>query len=97
MPAYVVADIEIVDHEAFADYRERVPAVIAAYGGRYLVRGGASEIVEGAWRPHRLVIVEFPTMASLKTFLDSPEYRPLRALRERAARTNMVVFEGVQR
>jgi uncharacterized protein (DUF1330 family) len=97
MPAYVVADIEIVDHEAFADYRERVPAVIAAYGGRYLVRGGASEVVEGDWRPHRLVIVEFPTLASLKTFLDSPEYRPLRALRERATRTNMVVFEGVQR
>jgi uncharacterized protein (DUF1330 family) len=97
MPAYIVADIEIVDHEAFADYRERVPAVIAAYGGRYLVRGGASEVVEGAWQPRRMVILEFPTMASLKSFVDSPEYRPLRAIRERAAKTNMVVLEGVRR
>jgi uncharacterized protein (DUF1330 family) len=97
MPAYIVADIEVLDHEAFADYRERVPPVIAAYGGRYLVRGGASEVVEGTWRPRRMVILEFPTMASLRSFLDSPEYRPLRAIRERAAKTNLVVFEGVQR
>ena len=97
MPAYIVADIEIVDHEAFADYRERVPAVIAAYGGRYLVRGGGSRVVEGAWQPRRMVILEFPTMASLERFLESPEYRPLRELRARAAKTNLVVFEGVQR
>jgi uncharacterized protein (DUF1330 family) len=97
MPAYIVADIQILDHEAFADYRERVPPVIAAFGGRYLVRGGASEVVEGTWQPRRTVILEFPTMASLKSFLDSPEYRPLRAIRERATKTNLVVFEGVQR
>jgi uncharacterized protein (DUF1330 family) len=97
MAAYVVADIEILDHEAFAGYRERVPAVIAAYGGRYLVRGGTSEVVEGAWQPRRVVIVEFPTMATLKSFLDSPEYQPLRSIRERATRTNLVVFEGVER
>jgi uncharacterized protein (DUF1330 family) len=95
MAAYMVADIEVIDPAAFEEYRARVSAVIAAYGGRYLVRGGATFVVEGTWTPRRSVVVEFPTMAALRAFIDAPEYQPLRAIRERAARTNLVAFEGV--
>ena len=95
MAAYIVADIEVTDSAAYDEYRAHVPAIIAAYGGRYLVRGGASEVLEGTWRPGRSVILEFPSMAALKAFWESPEYQPLRAIRERAARSNLVAFEGL--
>lgn len=95
MAAYIVADIEVTDSAAYDEYREHVPAIIAAHGGRYLVRGGASEVLEGTWQPGRSVILEFPNMAALKAFWASPEYRPLRAIRERAARSNLVAFEGL--
>jgi uncharacterized protein (DUF1330 family) len=95
MAAYLIADLEIVDAQAFEEYRRRVPAVIAAHGGRYLVRGGASEVIEGAWRPQRAVIVEFPSMDALRGFLASPDYQPLRVIRERSARSSLVAFEGV--
>jgi uncharacterized protein (DUF1330 family) len=72
-----------------------VPALIEAHGGRYLARGGASEVLEGTWTPRRSVILEFPSMAALKAFHDAPEYRPLRDMRERSARSNIVAIEGI--
>jgi len=94
MSAYIIADIEILDQRAYDEYRSKVPAIIAAHGGRYLVRGGAHEVLEGTWRPGRHVVIEFPTMTALRAFYDSAEYRQLRALRERAARSSIVAFEG---
>jgi len=72
-----------------------VPAVIAAHGGRYLARGGAVEVLEGTWRPKRYAIIEFADLASFKAFWDSPEYQPLRALRERSAKSSLVIVEGL--
>ena len=95
MAAYIHADIEVTDPVAYEDYRRQVPAVIAAYGGRYLVRGGAVEVLEGDRQPRRQVILEFPDMARLKAFYDSPEYRELRALRQRVSRGSLVAIEGV--
>jgi len=95
MPAYLIADIEVTDPVAYEDYKRRVPAVIAAYGGRYLVRGGASEALEGGWRPKRSAIIEFPDLAAAKAFWESPEYRPLREVRERSAKSNVVAVEGL--
>jgi len=96
MAAYVIADIEVIDSAGFAEYQQKVPATIAAYGGRYLVRGGAAEVIEGAWSPKRCVVLEFPSMAQLKTWYASPEYRPLIAIRERTSKSNLVVTEGIQ-
>ena len=96
MAAYLIADIEVIDSAGFAEYQQKVPATIAAYGGRYLVRGGATEVLEGAWSPHRCVVLEFPSMAQLKTWYASPEYRPLIAIRERTTRSNLVITEGIQ-
>lgn len=95
MAAYLIADIEVTDAVSYEEYKQRVPAVIAAYGGRYLARGGATDVLEGTWRPRRSAIIEFPSLAAVKKFWESPEYRPLRALRERAATSNVVVIDGV--
>ena len=94
MPAYLIADIEITDPAGYEEYRKRVPPIIAAHGGRYLVRGGAIEVLEGSWSPARLAIIEFPDMAALKAWHDSPAYRPLIELRNRTARSNLVAVEG---
>jgi uncharacterized protein (DUF1330 family) len=95
MAAYLIADLEITDDRGFEEYRRRVPAVIASHGGRYLVRGGATEVLEGTFTPHRTVIVEFPSMASLRAFYASPEYRALRAIREESAKSTLIAIEGV--
>jgi uncharacterized protein (DUF1330 family) len=94
MPAYLIANIEITDPAGFERYRAAVPAVIAAHGGRYLVRGGALETVEGSLSLKRLVILEFPSMAALRGFYDGAEYRPLLALRLRSTRSDVVFVEG---
>ena len=95
MTAYVIADIEVLDPAGYEAYRQQVPATIAAYGGRYLARGGATEVLEGSWSPRRCVILEFPSMAQLKAWWDSPEYQPLRTIRERTTRSNLVATEGL--
>jgi uncharacterized protein (DUF1330 family) len=69
--------------------------IIAAHGGRYLARGGASEVLDGTWRPRRSAIIEFPSLAAVKAFWESPEYQPVRAIRERCAQANLVVVEGL--
>jgi uncharacterized protein (DUF1330 family) len=95
MPAYLLGNIEITDPKAYEEYRRGVPAVISAYGGRYLVRGGAAERLEGDAQPQRLVVLEFPDMARLKAFYHSADYQPLLALRQRSARASLFFVEGV--
>jgi uncharacterized protein (DUF1330 family) len=95
MPAYVIGEIEVTDPVAYEDYRRQVPAVLAAYGGRYLVRGGDATRLEGAGEPRRLVVLEFPTMAQLRAFYDAPEYQPIKAIRLRASTGRLIAVEGV--
>jgi uncharacterized protein (DUF1330 family) len=95
MAAYLVANVQVTDPVAFAEYGKQVPVVVAAHGGRYLVRGGAFEVLEGDAAPNRVVIIEFQDMARLKAFYHSAEYRLLLAMRQRAAESNLVVIEGV--
>jgi uncharacterized protein (DUF1330 family) len=95
MPAYLYGNIEVTDPALYEQYRAQVPALIAAHGGRYLVRGGAAQRLEGDVPVQRQVILEFPTMAALKGFYESPGYAPLIALRQRAARGSLVAVEGV--
>ena len=95
MAAYFIADIEVKDPTAFGEYRKQVPATIEKYGGRYLARGGATEVLEGEWRPRRVVILEFPGVAAARRWYDSDEYREPKALRRRAAVTNLVLVEGL--
>ena len=95
MAAYLYATLQVVDPAAYEEYRQKVPALIAAHGGRYLVRGGATEVLEGDAQPQRQVILEFPDMAHLKAFYNDPAYRPLIALRQRAAKGHLLAIEGL--
>jgi uncharacterized protein (DUF1330 family) len=95
MAAYLIADVEVLDSEGYEEYRSKVPATIAAYGGRYLARGGKTELLEGTWSPKRCVTLEFPSLARFKAWWKSPEYQPLRRIRKRTTRSNLVVTEGL--
>jgi uncharacterized protein (DUF1330 family) len=95
MAAYVIVDLEVTDPARYDEYRQRVPATLAAYGGRFLVRGGALEVVEGNWRPRRLVVLEFPSLAQARRWYDSAEYREPKAMRLSASKANMILVEGV--
>jgi len=95
MAAYLIADVEVRDAEAYEEYRQKVPAVIAAYGGRYLVRGGAFERLEGDGAMHRVVVLEFPDMARVRAFYESAEYQRLIPVRQKASRANLFAVDGV--
>jgi len=95
MPAYVVVQIAVQDAETYERYKALAPPSIAAYGGRYLVRGGATEVLEGSWRPPRFVILEFPSAERARAWWGSPEYAPAKALRQSCARTEMLLVEGL--
>ena len=94
MAAYVIVDIEVTDPDSYEEYRRLAPPTLGQYGGRYLARGGTTEVLEGSWAPHRLVILEFENVAQAKAWANSEEYRPARILRQRSARSQMVVIEG---
>jgi uncharacterized protein (DUF1330 family) len=94
MAAYVIAEVTISDPQGFERYRQMVPATIAQYGGRFVVRGGDLEKLEGDWEPKRLVIIEFESAERAKQWWGSEEYREAKALRQRTAQTNLIIVEG---
>ena len=95
MAAFIIAEIRVTDRAEFEKYRQAVPAVIAAFGGRYVVRGPDRHWLEGSEPPaSRLVILEFPDMARLQAFWSSPDYAPLKALRERSSTCRIEAVEG---
>jgi len=95
MAAYVIVDLVVTDPVTMDEYRKQVPATLAKYGGRFLVRGGAHHTVEGDWKPNRVVVLEFPSLEQAKRWYDSEEYREPKAMRLRAGRANLVMVEGV--
>jgi uncharacterized protein (DUF1330 family) len=94
MSAYVIAEIEVTDPAAYEDYRKQVPGVVEKYKGKFIVRGGKIESMEGGWSPKRMVVVEFPSMEQALKFYRSPEYRPLIALRQSASKGKLIIVEG---
>jgi len=93
MVAYVILQIEVTDANKHAKYREIATPMVEKYGGRYLARGGKTEVVEGE-SVSRIVIVEFPSIERFKSFYNAPEYQEAKALRRSATRGNMIVVEG---
>ena len=94
MPAYLVVEHLITDPDRFEQYRNKVVPMIEGFGGRYLTRSGSHQILEGAWKPTRVAIIEFPDMAVLKAFYDAPEYRPLFELRRGTGTDVVIAIEG---
>ncbi len=95
MSVYAVVNIRITDPDRYAEYREQAAPTIAQYGGKYLARGGKTEVLEGEWTPQRLVILEFESMERFHEWYDSPEYAPLKRLRGETTLSDFVVIEGL--
>ena len=94
MAAYVLAEIEVTNPEGYKEYTKLVPATIAKYGGRFLIRGGASEALEGDWPQLRRVMLEFPTMDAARKWWRSPEYEKPKAMRQAASQGRLLLIEG---
>jgi len=95
MPAYVIAMVGAVrDQEALVEYRRRNTDVVAAHGGRFIARGGDQEVLEGAYEPTRIVLIEFPDMDAARAWHGSHDYAPLRKLRQGASETDILLVDG---
>ncbi len=94
MPAYIVVETDIHDPEQYERYKQATPGAVAAGGGRFIARGGELAVLEGDWRPKRLVLLEFPDLEAAQRFYGSPVYQEAKRLREGAARLNMVAVQG---
>ena len=95
MPAYLISDVSIRDNQAFQVYRTRAAASIAKYGGRYLVRGGAIEPLEGNWSPKTIIVVEFPDIERARAWDRSPEYAAALGVRDEALSRNLILVDGI--
>ena len=93
MPAFLIADIDVHDDEAYRAYREANPAIVRQFGGRYIALGGEVQVLEGDWQPRRTVIIEFPDMDAINRFYNSPEYERLRPIRWKTADSRLVAIE----
>jgi len=95
MPAYVIVEIDILDPGGYEDYKKLAGATVEKYGGKYIVRGGRTEVLEGDWKRKRIVVLQFDSPQHAKDWLNSEEYRQPRKMRHRTARTNMILAEGM--
>jgi len=94
MNAYLVLDLTIHDMESFAEYVEKIPAVISNHGGKYAVQGQIPTVLEGDWKPERLVVIESPSRDNAKEFLADPEAQALFAIRQRSTTSRMLLVDG---
>ena len=95
MPAYVIIEVEVNEPVEFEEYKKLTPASIAAFDGKFVVRGGKAEALEGSWNPQRIVVLEFPSVERAKEWWKSEEYAGAKAIRQRTAKTKMLVVEGI--
>ena len=95
MSAYIIVDVRVTDPEVYVGYTKLVPATVEAYGGKFIVRGGAAENMEGDWEPNRVVVLEFESVAQAKAWYNSEEYREPKGIRHSASHAKMIVVEGV--
>ncbi len=95
MSAYLVAMVRVDDPETYKKYTARTPDIIAKYGGRFLVRGGPVETLEGAAFEDRMVIVEFPTVQAAQTFYESADYQEIKSFRTASSEAVFLLAQGV--
>ena len=95
MPAYIIVDIDIQDPTGYEEYKKLASDTILKHGGKYIARGGTTEVLEGDWKPNRIVILQFESMQHAKEWLNCEEYREPRKLRQRTSRSNMILVEGI--
>lgn len=94
MAAYMIVEVETTDEALMAEYRKHTPGLVAKFGGRFIVRGGECQTLEGGWTPSRIVVLEFPDMATARRFYTSEDYRPVLAMRLKAGKSKAVLVDG---
>jgi len=95
MSAYIIVEIEVTDPVGYEEYKKQAAATVLKHGGKYIVRGGKTEVLEGDWKAKRIVVLQFESMERAKQWLNCEEYREPRKMRHRTAKTNMILVEGV--
>lgn len=95
MVAYVIVEVDVTDPEGYEEYKAPAAANVLASGGRYRVRGGKTEVLEGDWQPTRLVVLQFDSIEQAKAWYNSEEYEPLKGIRQRTTNSRMILVEGV--
>jgi uncharacterized protein (DUF1330 family) len=95
MTAYIVADVEVTDPTEYQTYTKQVMASLEPYSGKFIVRGGNAQTLEGGWQPQRFVIIEFPGVEQAKAWYNSPEYTAIIGIRHSAANSRMILVQGV--
>jgi len=96
MKAYVIVDVKINDPQRYEEYKKLTPASLVPFDGKFVVRGGTTETLEGDWEPGRIVVLEFPSPERAKAWWSSSGYAPAKAIRQAASHTRMIVVEGFQ-
>jgi uncharacterized protein (DUF1330 family) len=95
MPAYVIAHIDVKDPVRYEDYKAMSPVSIKKFGGRFIARGGQTEVLEGTWQPKRLVLLEFPSVEVARQWWASDDYAPAKALRQATSNGDMIIVDGL--
>lgn len=95
MPAYLISEVEITDPAGYEDYRKLAGGSLQKFGGKFIVRGGNSETLEGDWKPNRLVVCQFESMVRLREWYDSPEYQKAIKVRQKTANARIIAVEGL--
>ncbi len=96
MAAYVITDIEVSDPVRYEDYKALSGPSADRYGGKFIVRGGAHETLEGDWTPNRVVVLEFPSVEQAREWWSSPEYEEAKAIRREASKSRIILVEGIE-
>ena len=95
MKAYIIVDVTVKDPARYEDYKKLTPGSLVPFEGKFVVRGGAAEILEGDWQPGRIVVLEFPSIEKAKAWWSSEGYAPAKVIRQSASVTQMILVEGV--
>lgn len=96
MPAYIIVEVDVHNPAEYEDYKKMTGPSLVNYRGKFIVRGGQTETLEGGWNPGRIVVLEFPTKELAKAWWSSPEYTPAKEIRQRNATTKMILVEGLE-
>jgi uncharacterized protein (DUF1330 family) len=94
MAAYIIVEVETTDEELMNEYRKHTPGAVAKFGGKFIVRGGKTETLEGGWTPPRIVVLEFPTYEKAKEFYFGDHYKPILAMRLKAGKSRAILVDG---
>ena len=95
MAGYLIAELNVTDQGLFAEFAEKIVELVKEHDGRYLVRGGQTEVIEGDWSPQRVVVIEFDGYDQVAAFVHSPEYIELAKLRSNSSEASTIIVNGI--